>query len=221
MKSSEASSQSTGGRNHPGSVSIAIALAKDGDPLGQVFISKRFWNPLVALASRVLRSKGAAVCFADEVANDVLLKFFMGARCGVFPKLEDRGALSRLFSCIVWRLVSSELRAERAKKRGGGHVRRISDFGEPGQADFARQLDELVRDVEPSPEAEAIAADAIEFLCAELSPELRIVFRLIFEGWSQREIAEQMKTSQTQVSRLVAEIRKTLEKLWETEGADG
>lgn len=66
---------------------------------------------------------------------------------------------------------------------------------------------------EPGPEELAVLAETVDRLLQELEPRQQQIVSLRMEGYELDEIAQQVQSSRRTVSRVVAEAKKSLEKI--------
>jgi DNA-directed RNA polymerase specialized sigma24 family protein len=135
----------------------------------------------------------------EDVALGALDSLYRGVRHGRFPQLQDRDDLWRLLVVITTRKAMHLARDESAPTRGGA----VSD-------DLV--LEEILSR-EPTPEFAAQTADECQRLLALLgSAELRAIAVAKMEGYSEEEIAAQIKCVPRTIRRRLQRIRSIWEK---------
>ena len=196
-----------------GSISDLIRGLKAGDEAAVQRLWERYFQRLVALASKKLHSKWRRVMDAEDAALSALKSFCERAKRGDFPDLHNRDDLWSLLAKFTAGKVADYINREKAKKRGGGKVRGDSAFA--GRESSGRELgiEHQVLDRDPTPAEVAEFADQCQHLLAMLrSDELRQVALLKADGFTHRQIAAKFDTTPRTIDRWVAEIRKTWEK---------
>jgi RNA polymerase sigma factor (sigma-70 family) len=176
------------------SVSGWLERLPDGDPDAARRLWERYFHRLVGLARQHL--KGAAHPAGDEedVALSAFASFCRGAEAGRFPELASRDGLWPLLVVLTLR------KAWRLLRKEGRH---------PAPATLEEVLSR-----EPDPRFAAEMAEQCEHLLRALDDEqLRRVALLRMEGWTVKEIAQEMGCSDKTVKRRLAVIRA----LWEKE----
>lgn len=169
-------------------------------------VQRDFWNEyfekLVRMARLRLGTKPKLMADEEDVAIEVLNSFFQRIKRGEFPDLEDRTGLWPLLVRITARKAFNQRRAEFAKKRspndGNAVVR---------DKDEVRILENIIGK-EPTPEFAAQSCEQANDLMASLEePHLRETAQLKLEGFTNREIAEQLHVIERTVERRLAVIR--------------
>jgi DNA-directed RNA polymerase specialized sigma24 family protein len=195
------------------SVTVWLGLLKEGDPESAAKLWRRYFEALVKLSRRRLRGSARTVADEEDAALSAFDSFVRGAARGRFPRLDDRGDLWRLLVVITDRKALDQAQHELRKKRGSGKVHGMSRRGRGDTQNG--DLRHLVG-AEPSPAFAALVADQCRELLARLRDDsLREVARLRMEGYSNDEVALQLKCSPRTVARKIEIIRRT----WLGEGA--
>ena len=178
-----------------------VELANAGDAAAQAELWERFFPQLLKLARARLQGRGLRIGDEEDVVASVFQSYFRGAQENRFPDLRGRDSLWRLLSRMTQRKAIDWLRhAERQKRRA---------FGQSaiGQAGAAMPLDDVPGNVR-SPLLEVVAIDECRRLMELLTPELRAIAVLKFEGYTNREIAAQQTCSIATVERRLGLIRE-------------
>src|SRR5262249_30095680 len=168
---------------------------------------RRYFEALVRLARNQLRGAPRAVADEEDAALSAFDSFVRGAAAGRYPELNDRSDLWRLLVVITERKAIDQSQRERRRKRGGGDV-----VGMPGPR--TTEMDRLrplrVGGCEPTPEFAALVADEYCHLLAGLRDDkLRTVAVLRMEGYTNEEIARQLRCSLRTDARKIELIRGT------------
>jgi DNA-directed RNA polymerase specialized sigma24 family protein len=196
-----------------GSVTLMISqLALDQPSRAQEALWNRYFRRLVALARLKLRETPRRVADEEDVATVALASFFADQREGKFPQLHDRTDLWPLLATITANKAVDQQRQILAQKRGADQVRGDSIRGPEGEwlADWpARQIDE-----ELQPEYLVMMSEECDRLLAMLGDdELCLIARRRLEGYTNSEIARELKVIVRTVERRVKLIRT----IWEGE----
>jgi DNA-directed RNA polymerase specialized sigma24 family protein len=190
----------------PGSVTCWIDQLKAGDAAAAQALWESYYKRLVALARHKLRGAPRAAADEDDVALSAFDSLCRGAGQGRFPQLTDRDDLWRLLFAITERKALDHIKYELRLKRGGGMVRHASALD--GDSASAHGLDRFPG-AEPTPELAAQVAEQCRFLLDRLADdELRRIAVAKMEGYTNKEIAEQLSCSLPRIERKLARIRK-------------
>ena len=178
---------------HPVALHELLAL-EAGDDQAFERLWSRYHSKLVSLARKnVAHSPGR---FADEedIVGSALASFYFRARDGRYPNLRDRDGLWKL-------LISITLNKARALARKEGRRREILEREFSGRN---------FEDGEPSPEFAAEMADQLSALMDQLrAPLLQEIAVAKLEGYTNNEIASQVKKSVPAIERKLRLIRET------------
>jgi DNA-directed RNA polymerase specialized sigma24 family protein len=179
------------------SVSEWVRQLKDGDPLAAQKLWERYFRRLVGLARKRLESTVCASADEQDVALSAVASVFRGVQQGCFPQLHDRDDLWRILVTVTVRKAGWQRRHENRLKRGGGV-----------ETDPDVVLEEIVGG-EPTPDFAAEVADECRRLLSCLAdPDLEVVARLKMEGYTNTEIAEQLRCALRSVERRLKLIRQ-------------
>jgi len=199
------------------SVSAWIANLKAGDALAAQKLWERYSIQLARLADRHLRSTPRRVADEEDIALQAFASLCSGAADRRFPKLLDRDDLWQLLFVITERKAIDLIKSQNRQKRGGGAVRGESVFAEH-EEDLAQRGIEQVIDSEPTPAYAALAADECRCLLDQLRDEsLRRVALMKLEGFTNKEVAEQLGCVERTVERKLEGIRC----IWQEELSHG
>jgi DNA-directed RNA polymerase specialized sigma24 family protein len=173
---------------------------------------QRYFQRLVGLARVNLRWTSRRAADEEDVALSVLANFFQGAGQGRFPLLSDRHDLWSLLVVITRRKAANLARHQNAARRGG-KVRRVS--APPAAAAEEGPLFAALIGKEPDPAFAAEVAEECRRLLSRLGDAtLRSVALWKMEGYTNQEIAAELKLAVPTVERKLARIRAT----WAKEG---
>jgi DNA-directed RNA polymerase specialized sigma24 family protein len=196
----------------PDSVSHWIRQLKDGDPAAAQPLWERYFQRLVGLARKTLRSTPRRAADEEDVALSAFHSFCQGAQHGRFPQLTDRDDLWQLLVVITTRKAYRSIKHENRKKRGGGKVKGESALP---KADAATDEPDLAQIIgrEPTPEFAAQAVEELQRLLASLGDdELRSIAVWKMEGYTNDEIAEKLGYVTVTIERRLRLIRTIWEK---------
>ena len=147
------------------------------------------------------------------MALDAFDSFCRGAEAGRFPLLKDRDNIWPLLVVITARKVVDANQQQTRQKRGGGNVQGESAWLDAFDGSDRDGGIELVVGNEPTPTFAAEVAEQIQrWLAALDSDELRAVAVWKMEGYSNREIAENLGCVERSVERRLRLIRGLLER---------
>lgn len=197
------------------SVTHWISQLKAGDRDAARQLWDRYFQRLVSLAHKKLHGAPRRAADEEDVALAALDSFFRAARDGRFPRLEGRDSLWRLLAEITVHKALRLLRAERARKRGGGAVRGESVFRGAAEAGDEAAGFEQVLGQAPTPADAAQFAEDYERLLDRLAdPELKSIAVWALEGYTNSQIAEKLGKVESTVERKLKRIRSK----WSQEG---
>jgi RNA polymerase sigma factor (sigma-70 family) len=192
--------------SHENSVTVWIDGLKAGDGADIHRLWDRYFERLVRLAGARLPAHCRRSFDEEDVALSAFQSFCDRAGRGQFPQLGDRDDLWRLLATITVRKALDRIRHQTRQKRGGGHVVGESALMMGEDADGEGVAEILSR--EPSPEQVArFADDYAQFLGRLQDPTLRAVAMRRLEGWSNQEIARELKVSTKTIDRKLQLIR--------------
>jgi DNA-directed RNA polymerase specialized sigma24 family protein len=190
------------------SVTVWIDRLRDGDALAAQRLWERYYHQLVRLARADLRAKPRGAVDEEDIALSAFDSFCRGAEQGRFPRLDDRESLWRLLVTIAARKVVDQVEHQCRQKRGGGRVRSETDLAGSESHAAGAGLDRAV-DREPTPAFAAMVADECRRLLETLGDETLCRIALLrMEGYSDPEIAAQLKCGLRTVGRKLELIRK-------------
>jgi DNA-directed RNA polymerase specialized sigma24 family protein len=187
------------------SITRCIEMLKKGDRAAADRLWDAYVHRLVALARRKMGAAPRQVADEEDVALSAFDSFYRRAEEGQFARLSDRNDLWQILVIITERKAIDLMRREGRKSRGEGKTRSLSDADE-GAAGLL--------DPGPTPEFAAQVADECRALLELLGDEsLRNVAIAKLEGYTNRQIAEQIGCIEQTVERKLRSIRQ----IW-TEG---
>jgi RNA polymerase sigma factor (sigma-70 family) len=178
-----------------------------GDEQAVEVIWDRFFPQLVRLARRQLAGQRRSDADEEDAALSAFASFCKAARQNRFPNLRDRESLWRLLSQMTRRKVVDLLRRRQRSKRGKDRVRGDSALRYPGGLG-------QVPDDGITPELCALLHDECRRLLDLLGdPRLQQLALLKGDGYTNKEIADQMHCSVATVERRLRLIRKKWEQV--------
>jgi DNA-directed RNA polymerase specialized sigma24 family protein len=159
---------------------------------------RRYYQRLVEFARRRLRSAPRGAADEEDIALSAFDSFYRAAEAGRFPDLQDSDGLWRLLITIAARKTANRLRHDHRLKCD---VRRVDPSG-------AEALDRQIAQ-EPTP---AFVVETIE-TCRDLLGRLpdglsRSIAMRRMEGYSNPEIARELKRSLSTIERKLRLIRR-------------
>jgi DNA-directed RNA polymerase specialized sigma24 family protein len=191
-----------------GSVTDWVLRLRDADDDAAQKLWERYFRRLVGEARKRLRDSPRRAADEEDVALSALDSFCRGAQKGRFPQLRDRNDLWRLLVTITARKAVDLKRYEGRQKRGAGAAPIEATL--PAGADSGGDESPLERILsrEPTPEFAAQVADQCKRLLDSLRDEsLRCVALAKMEGYSDEEIATQLRCARRTIVRKLRRIR--------------
>jgi RNA polymerase sigma factor (sigma-70 family) len=184
-----------------------IRLVEHGDEEAIAAIWDLYSNRLEAIA-RKYGADGVAEG-AEDVVISAFKSYWRGATQGRFRDLKDGKDLAKLLVAITIRKACDQYQRNRTKSRGGGLVKSESELDAFGGIDGLPSLA-----LEPALHAEGL--ELIDRLLIRLPDENhRIVVIRSLEGYTQQEIADELKLVRRSVANYLARIRA----IWQREVA--
>jgi DNA-directed RNA polymerase specialized sigma24 family protein len=190
-----------------GSISMWISkLDLEHPSQAQEAIWNCYFHRLVGLARLKLGEIPRRVADEEDVATAALASFFEDHKQGKFPKLHDRNDLWPLLATITAHKAVDQQRQVLSQKRGGGLTRGdsiLENLSFPDGEWPAAHIDE-----ELQPEYLVMMNEQCEKLLSMLGDEeLRTIARRRLEGYTNSEIAAELKVIERTVERRVKLIR--------------
>lgn len=180
---------------------------RDGDDIAAEQIFNLFFQRLVTAAARQLRGGPTRIVEGEDVALDAIDSFCRRVGAGEFPDLKDRHDLWRLLLTITENKARNQIRHEMAQKRGAGGVRGDSVFFSAAESERRGGFDQFAS-IEPTPEDVAVMEETIGELLQRLTVEQREIAIKKLQGYSNREISDQVSLSVATVERRLRQTRE-------------
>lgn len=197
------------------SVTQWIDRLKTGDELAANLIWSRYVAKLIRIAHARLASSRKRVADEEDVVVNAFAAFFRGVEGGRFSQLSDRNDLWQILVMLTERHAIDQQRAERAQKRGGGQTRGDSVFG--GKSGSGILGFEQMEDAAPTPAFAIQTTEELQLLLSKLeNPLLEQVALRKLEGFTNREIAEEIDVAISTIERKL----KTIRGIWIEEASD-
>lgn len=188
------------------SVSVWLQQLKADDSMAAFHLWRRYVERLCRLAKRKLSSLRPGAVNEDDVVQSVFAAFLVGAQQGRFMRLDDRNDLWQVLVMLTERKAISQLRRERAAKRGGGATSIVSAADHAATGSQEHGISHLPsRD--PTPEFAAEVREQLNKLLQSLSVQNRQIAAAKLEGYSNPEIADQLGVSLRSVEKRLSNIR--------------
>ncbi len=173
-------------------------VIEGGEATAEQKLWDQYFSRLVALANQKLLDLPPHLRDEEDVALSAMNSFFTRAKQDGFSRLHDRTDLWQLLAKITVRKAVHRRRKTNARKRGGGSSTR--------NAEFAQDVQNLAAK-EPTPDMLAAINEECQRLMSALDDGLRPVARMKLEGYTNREIAEQLGRVERTVERKLERIR--------------
>lgn len=188
-----------------GSVTRVIRKMQKGDAEGADFLWARFYARLTYLVKNRLSSQRKSLADEEDVALESLSELFKGLLEGKYASLENRDSLWRLLVTVASRNVVDEVNKENRLKRGGGQVKRETEFA----GDDTAALFDNIASSASAPDVQLMITER----CAELleslaDAKLQSIAVMKTAGFSNQEVANSLGLSLRSVERRLGEIRQ-------------
>jgi len=192
-----------------GSVTLLLTGLRQGDRLAAILVWQRYYDRLVHLARKKLQQSSRRVADEEDVVLSAFEAFCRGTEHGRFPQLDDRDDLWQVLVMLTARKAANQIKHLARQKRGGGALQGESVFGMNADAEMIQGLEQVVGN-EPSPEFAALTAESCGELLARLKDdELRQIALAKLEGYTNDEIAKQLRVKTRTIERKLQAIRET------------
>ncbi len=193
-----------------GGVTDWVHKLEAGDREAAQRLWESYYRRLVGLARKKLRDLPRREVDEEDIALSAFDSFCRGLEQGRFPSLQNRDDLWHLLVVITVRKAADLLTSRRRQRRGGGKVRGESAFAGPADVGADARGIEQVVGTEPSPEFAVAVAEQCEILLRSLPQEqLRSIAVWKMEGYTNQQIADQVRCSLATVERKLVLIRAT------------
>lgn len=189
-------------KNEP-SATVLISQLRNGDEEAARLLWDRFFAQLITLTRSRLQTSSRAMSDEEDIVLSAMKSFCIGLRNGRFPELSNRESLWRLLLTITLRKIADKQNYDRRGKRDIDKQRLntsiIDDEDAEVHAFFSR---------EPNPEIAAECAEQIGRLLESLENEdLKKAAIMKMEGYTNMEVAKDLRCSLTSVERKLRTIR--------------
>jgi len=177
---------------------ILAELSRGGDQEAARKIVDRYLDRLVALAQRRLSPKVARRVDPEDIVQSVFRTFFTRLQAGQFQIAEQDDLCKLLMRITVYKTLRQVHHHQAAKRdprqeTGSGHEKQ-------------EQLQDLL-DREPDPETAVIFVDQLETFLGKLGSEERKILEMRLQGYSNEEIAKELKIYDRKIRRVIERVR--------------
>ena len=189
-------------KNEPSATAL-ISKLRNGDEEAARLLWDRFFAQLITLTRSRLQTSSRAMSDEEDIVLSAMKSFCIGMRNGRFPELSNRESLWRLLLTITLRKIADKQNYDRRGKRDveKRHLNSSPD------ADQKAEVNSFVSR-EPNPEIAAECAEQISRLLESLENEdLKKVAIMKMEGYTNIEVANDIKCSLTSIERKLRTIR--------------
>ncbi|MDR3108869.1 MAG: hypothetical protein LBU65_04160 [Planctomycetaceae bacterium] len=184
---------------------------------------EQFWNlhfdGLVALARRKMQPYCKRIHDEEDIAVSAIHSFYKGLSEKRFHSISGNNELWKILATIVCRKIFKSNRDQNRQKRGGGKIRGDSFFDAGGKNNDKKTpgIGNVADNNVITPYLEVEFLDTCENLFEMLEDEsTRNVARLIMEGYSIDDTAEELGCVRRTVERKLAKIREKWSHLKDT-----
>ena len=189
-------------KNEPPATAL-ISKLRSGDEEAARQLWDRFFAQLITLTRSRLQNSSRAMSDEEDIVLSAMKSFCIGLRNGRFPELSNRESLWRLLLTITLRKIADKQNYDRRSKRDVEKQQLNSSL----DADRNADVNEFISR-EPNPEIAAECAEQISRLLESLENEdLKKVAIMKMEGYTNIEVANDIKCSLTSIERKLRTIR--------------
>ena len=185
------------------SASSLISKLRTGDEEAAKILWDRFFAQLLLLTRGRLKTSSRAMSDEEDIVVSAMKSFCIGMRDGRFPELSGPESLWRLLLTITLRKLADK---QNYDKRGKRDVSKL----QPQCVDSNNHDEEVNSFIsrEPNPEIAAECAEQIGQLLESLEhADLKNIALMKMEGYTNIEIANEVKCSLTSIERKLRTIR--------------
>ena len=189
-------------KNEPSATAL-ISKLRNGDEEAARLLWDRFFAQLITLTRSRLQTSSRAMSDEEDIVLSAMKSFCIGMRNGRFPELSNRESLWRLLLTITLRKIADKQNYDRRGKRDFEK----QQLNSSPDADQNAEVNSFVSR-EPNPEIAAECAEQISRLLESLENEdLKKVAIMKMEGYTNIEVANDIKCSLTSIERKLRTIR--------------
>ena len=190
-------------------LSISISVIRKVTPQEAEAIWSEYFPRLLRFAQKKLMNMPRRTFDEEDVALSAMHSFFKGQEAGRFNDLSGNDEIWRLLVTITARKVTAQRRKHLADKRGGGSVRGESVFAKVGHDDGIQDGLAQLMDENRMPESvEDVIGTCDELLLALKDDKLQQTAVMRMEGYTNKEISEQLGCSVARTKQRVARIKE-------------
>lgn len=187
--------------SNDGSVTTWLHALSSGNEDVAQHLWERYFQRMVELARNKLRASVRRAADEEDVALSAFHSFCQAAANHRFPRLENRDDLWQVLVMLTARKAVDQLKYDNRKKRAEASTKPLDETA----------LETIIGS-DPDPAFAALVADEFRTLLGRLDdPELKQIALRKLEGYTNEEIAENLKCTVRTVGRRLALIRD----LWE------
>ncbi len=187
--------------NEPSAAAL-ISKLREGDEDAARLLWDRFFAQLMTLTRARLQPSSRAMSDEEDIVVSAMKSFCIGLRDGRFPELSNRESLWRLLLTITLRKIADK---QSYDKRGKRDIAKTHSNGSEGMEES--EVNAFISR-EPNPEIAAECAEQIGRLLESLEhDDLKKVALMKMEGYTNGEIAQDVRCSLTSIERKLRTIR--------------
>ncbi len=195
------------------SVSLWIEQLKQGNDDAGTQLWNRFISKLIDLARHKLRDVSKRTADEEDLVNSAFNAFLTGVRANRFPNLHSRNDLWQILVMLTERKAIDQIRRQNTQKRGSGKVRGESIFENADAFSVGHFGIDSAADSTPSPDFAAQFSDQVQYCMEKLDCDvLQRIVMLKLEGFTNKEVAENIGCSLSSIERKMRLIRQLWEK---------
>lgn len=202
--------------NPEGSVTYYMNQLRAGNREGTEQLWQRFYSRLVRLAHNRMNSNFRRVTSEEDVAAIAIAECFKSLEEGRFPELEGRDDLWARLAQITERRALNEIRRQTSQKAGGGKVLGESVFLNADE-DFPQGINGIPGK-EPTLEYVDQLGITVNEMLTGLNDQLRQIAIMKMQGYTNRDISQQVEVSVATVERKLALLRQKLSQVEDESG---
>ena len=185
------------------SFSDLVNRLRVGDDQAALRVFNRFAASLIGLARSRIDVRVRHKVDPEDVVQSAYRSFFRRHQHEPF-QLENWDSLWGLLSLITLRKCAKQQEYFRAGRRNATREVGLENIADESLVRFA------LADREPTPEDAALLVEAVERSLQGFDPDDRQVIELCLQGYSVREISEQLKRAERSVRRLRERVHQRL-----------
>lgn len=201
-------------------ITLLLRRCEQGDEQALAALFQVYIAPLTSLVRARIPRNRSRVDDEEDVALSAMNSFFDGLSRRRFADLTNRDNLWRLLLTITLRKLAARRRRDLAAKRGGGAAQGESAVHPPKAGESGRGFD-VVADAGLAPGDAVLFQESCQALLGRLDDVSKRIALRKLEGYSNAEIAAELRCAERTVERKIQRIRASWKSSFDAASNDG